>query len=151
MATKLFYQIYLSYFFLIFIVLIAVSIAPRTVLAEDGRLSLKQGEKVTMNIQRADNEIIIVLNGKEVFFKHTEFDPLLADTIDLTSWLKSGENYLIIIGINTEGDHKQNPFHIAYKIVSDGGGVAIPIDKDINEKHAKAGIQYKAYYTISVQ
>lgn len=57
----------------------------------------------TLNVTHADNEVIAFLNGLKIYDHKTEKDPTLKDSVDLTPYLTSGVNLLVLAGINWGG------------------------------------------------
>lgn len=59
--------------------------------------------KTTLTISDADNQVVVFLNGEEVYNKSTIGEKPLNDVTDLTNKLAEGENSLLILGINWGG------------------------------------------------
>ena len=55
---------------------------------------------VVLTINRADNELIALLNGIIVYDKKTDGNPSLNDVVNLTNLVTSGDNILTLLGIN---------------------------------------------------
>lgn len=60
-------------------------------------------QQVILTVARADNQVVVTLNGNIVYDKKTEGDPELNDSVNLTPLLASGVNHLTILGINWGG------------------------------------------------
>jgi hypothetical protein len=67
------------------------------------RDSIMAGAQVILNVSRADNELFAFLNGVMVYDRKTENNPSLDDAVDLVPALKSGDNILVLGGINWGG------------------------------------------------
>jgi hypothetical protein len=63
----------------------------------------RQGSKLGLVINNADNELIAYLNTEQVYDRKTEGDPTFDDSIDLSGKLKHGHNSFVILGVNWGG------------------------------------------------
>lgn len=69
-----------------------------------------------LHLTRADNHVLIWVNGHILINKDTEGDPALNITIDLTPYVSPGPNNSVVaICINRGG-----PYHIAYSVTQAG-------------------------------
>ena len=82
----------------ILLVSLFVLALPAAVVAQ---FEAKVGDSLNIQINRADNQLVIAFNGQEVYNKTTENDPELNDNVDLTGRFRQGINMLEMAGINT--------------------------------------------------
>lgn len=65
-----------------------------------GEVTINPSNTVTLRISRADNQLIVLLNDNLLYSRKTERDPELRDVVELAEFLKTGDNYLNILGID---------------------------------------------------
>lgn len=64
-------------------------------------ITMNNGDTLTLNFFRADNQITTFLNGSQIYSRTTEGDPQLNEQISISQEdLKTNNNVLTIIGIN---------------------------------------------------
>ena len=81
---------------------------------------VKSTDSIIINVNNADNQIKIYLNGREIYSKSTERDPSFHDHFSIsTSELRSGYNVLLLIGSNWGG-----PAHYKANVTVNGRVIA---------------------------
>jgi hypothetical protein len=58
---------------------------------------------VSATISKADNQILLFLNGLLIYSKYTDFDPTFSDTVDFTAQLRGSNDWLTMVGLNWGG------------------------------------------------
>jgi hypothetical protein len=72
-------------------------------LPDKRELIVRSGEKIELDVNNADNEVIVLLNGRMPYHKSSSQDPRLNDKVDLREYLQPGQNILYVVGINSYG------------------------------------------------
>ena len=87
--------------------------------------------QASLTISDADNQIVVFLNGEEIYNKSTIGEKPINEVTDLSSMLAEGDNSLVILGINWGGpstfkgcltvNGAVSPFHKMYDASSPKG------------------------------
>src|SRR5262245_25747771 len=94
-------------------------------LPERRELIVRAGEKIELDVNNADNEVIVLLNGRMPYHKSSSQDPRLNDKVDLREYLQPGQNILYVVGINSYGatdDAKRA--HFVGRVTRNGANLA---------------------------
>ncbi len=98
-------------------------------------------DKVTLNITRADKQIVAYLNGYEIYKKSTDSEPV-NDSIDITDQLGPNVNNLLLVGVNW-GD--------SFSFAGNLDAYGKILDWSISEKTSLNGIVWYKRFEINAQ
>ena len=104
------------------------------------RKELKSTKNVFLKIDHVDNTLIALMNNEELYAESVENDPYLGLMLNLSPYLKAGNNILRLYGLNHGG-----PSHFSFKVIEDGYTVI-----DVDKRYSANGLVDKWAYNFNI-